>query len=259
MFITFARNTRMVQFFYFTLLQATILITLISGIDGFLGVLQDGVSFSNNKKFVLNAANDFAGQFPRGGEDAFAKTLEYLSPTYKESMDANSDNALLLEKMMATYRILDSEMVRSECSREAQEIVDELWRVIKLMYNGSSLQEAKQARDATQLLNKGKDDKTTGGVANEVYKSILEYLNPRSTASSQVDIEELKRARYVLDSEPLRIHRTNAQSQVVNQLARVVGIYEESKDRISVEDAIKKTWMERENAARGSLLSRNDS
>jgi len=226
---------------FYSALMLIMIIMVVSSIDAFVIVEKRNTPRHN---VVVKAAKDFMGQFPQGGEDAFANALEYLSPIYNEE-DA-------LEEMVETYRILDSEMVRSECSREAQEVVDELWRIIKLMYNGSSLGEAKEARNATQLQLNERGDSS---VVNEIYKSILEYLNPRSSASSQVTIRELKRALSVLDSaETSRIRRTNAQSQVVSQLVKVIETYENDSTQVSVEDVIKNIWKERENAARGSLL-----
>mmetsp|Transcript_67018 Transcript_67018/g.132149 ORF Transcript_67018/g.132149 Transcript_67018/m.132149 type:complete len:272 (-) Transcript_67018:456-1271(-) len=88
---------------------------------------------------LLQASANFIGMYPSGASDAFAQALDFLSLQTPE-------DRCTLEGMEAAFKALDSELVRLECSEAQQNVIDDLWRLIKMMYNGSTRQEALEAR-----------------------------------------------------------------------------------------------------------------
>ena len=70
-------------------------------------------------------------------------------------------------------------MIRNECSPDAEQVIDELWRVIKLMYGGSTRQEALAARMAPKK-NTGVSSGAQVVLTSKVYALVLKYLNPES-------------------------------------------------------------------------------
>merc|ERR1712160_127920 len=91
------------------------------------------------KRRLLSASVDFVGMYPSGGAAAFAEALACLSP---ETPDARCSLAI----MEAAFKELDSELVRLECSLAQQDVIDDLWRLIKMLHNGATRQEAIAAK-----------------------------------------------------------------------------------------------------------------
>ena len=71
----------------------------------------------------------FSGNYPSLAPGDFDTAIQILSPgSPKEFSQAT---------MEETFRVLDSELVRNSLTTEQQQVVDELWRVIKMIMNGS--------------------------------------------------------------------------------------------------------------------------
>jgi len=172
----------------------------------------------------------FRGTYPPLAPDDFADALLLLTP---------SDEDYDLERMVRIFSSLDAEMVRSTLTEPQQNMVDELWRVTKLVMNGSTRQEALAARRAPAT-----DPKTAA-----VYGDVLRILDPSSGLSSSADLNLLTRAFLALDQMG---EKTAAQAQVVDQLSKVIGRAVSYPER-TVEDAIRKTWEDREQMSRSRL------
>jgi hypothetical protein len=140
-------------------------------------------------------------------------------------------------------------MIRNECSPDAEQVIDELWRVIKLMYGGSTRQEALAARMAPKK-NTGVSSGAQVVLTSKVYALVLKYLNPESEEAKTATLEDLTFAFRVIDSQI--DNPTEAQSQVAGQLAKAIGRVVSYKDG-SVVDAIRRTWEEREMSSRAKL------
>mmetsp|Transcript_20951 Transcript_20951/g.83491 ORF Transcript_20951/g.83491 Transcript_20951/m.83491 type:complete len:254 (-) Transcript_20951:1807-2568(-) len=174
-----------------------------------------------------------------------------------------SAEACSLETLEAAYRVLDSEVIRSECSAAQQRDVDELWRVIKLCYNGASVADAVAARGVPRFASSSaaRDDgapaKETaaspdaafrGESGAEAYQRTLLCLDPHNGESC--DLDELEAAFAVLDHEKIRAEASPAQTQVIDQLWRAI---KACYDGRAVDDAVKHTWAQRDGASRDRL------
>lgn len=173
----------------------------------------------------------FRGTYPPLAPDEFADALSILTP---------SKDDYNLERMVRTFSSLDAEMVRSTLTEQQQEIVNELWRITKLVMNGSTRSEALAARRAPAT-----DSKTAA-----LYGQVLRILDPSSGLSSSADLDLLTRAFRALDRQMEK--KTLAQAQVVDQLSKVIGRAVSYPER-TVEDAIRETWEDREQISRSRL------
>jgi hypothetical protein len=181
---------------------------------------------------LLDARANFSGTYPSGGAHAFGRALEFLSPDSLE-------DGCSLEAMESTFRELDSELVRLECSDAQQTVIDDLWRLIKMMYNGATRQEALAAR---------RPDRIQDHSLAQAFKKVLLYLNPSSSESATCSQSDLESHFRMLNAA--RAEFSGAQNQVIDQLEKAVhGV----KGGDSVQTAVKKAWDDRDNAARNIL------
>jgi hypothetical protein len=180
---------------------------------------------------LLHARDDFIGAYPSGGADAFAQALDFLSPNIP-------DECCPLVALEEAFRVLDSELVRCECSEAHQNVIDDLWRLIKMKYNGASRQEALAAR---------KPDEIQDMSAAEVYGKVLHYLNPNSAECASCSLADLELAYGILSTKSLRSVFSVAQNQVIDQLEKAI---QSAKGGNSIQVAIEKAWSTRDNAAR---------
>lgn len=183
---------------------------------------------------LLHASKDFTGMYPSGGADAFAHALECLSP-------GSADEQCSLQAMETAFQELDSELVRNECSQAQQNVVDDLWRLIKMMYNGATRQEALAARCSQEI---------AGNAASKAYNKVLQYLNPFSAESVVCSVGDLESAYEVLGAASVRTEFSGAQNQVVDQLQKAI---KGAQGTVSVQASILKAWTERNDAARMRL------
>lgn len=183
---------------------------------------------------LLQASANFIGMYPSGASDAFAQALEFLSLQTPE-------DRCTVEAMEAAFRALDSELVRLECSEAQQNVIDDLWRLIKMIYNGSTRQEALEARLPGQI-----QDNT----AAQAYDKVLLCLNPGSAESTKCTLEDLESSHDVLDAHGVRENFSDAQNQVFVQLEQAI---QGAKGGDTMQAAIRKAWTRRENAARSRL------
>lgn len=86
----------------------------------------------------------------------------------------------------------------------------------------------------------------------ETYQRVLHILNPSTPLAASCDLPQLTDAFRALDSQLEDGSRTAAQKQVVDQLAKAIGRVV-SFPELTVQDAIHKTWQEREQTARSRL------
>jgi len=183
---------------------------------------------------LFNARVNFVGMYPSGGAEAFGHALEFLSPD-------SPDERCPLEAMESAFRVLDSELVRLECSEAHEEVISDLWRLIKMLYGGATRQEALAAR-------------SPGGIPDsavaQAFKRALRYLNPGSSESANCSLGDLESAYASMDSNGFRVKFSNAQKQVVCQLLKVI---QSAKDGDSVQAAIRQAWSARDTAARAKL------
>jgi len=183
---------------------------------------------------LLHASKDFTGMYPSGGADAFARALECLSGD-------SSDEQCSLEVMEKAFQELDSELVRNECSQAQQNVVDDLWRLIKMMYNGATRQEALAARCPQEC---------PGDAVSKAYNKVLQYLNPCSAQSAVCSLGDLESAYEVLGAASVREKFSCAQNQVVDQLQKAI---KGTQGTESVQASISKAWKERNDTARSRL------
>ena len=132
--------------------------------------------------------------------------------------------------------------VRSECDADQEAKIDELWKIIKMMYGGASRKEAIVARRKLPVPDTGVAD---------AYSLCLRFLNPATSKAAGCSKEALDRALELLDCEGDECLALNeGQLQVLDQLHKCV-------DRIdageSVEAAVQNTWDAREAVARKRL------
>ncbi|GMH84206.1 hypothetical protein TrVE_jg7136 [Triparma verrucosa] len=179
-----------------------------------------------------DAIIDFRGDYPSGGQSEFAKALSFLSPFTPEHQVSQ------LEEMEQCFKHLDSELIRQECSETAENVIDELWRTIKLMYNGSSRMSAIAARQ-TRAAKRSPD-------RLRVYASVLKFLNPASAESKGCSLKDLKMAKAALEG----FIEAGARTQVMGQLEKAIQGVEDGK---TVQDSIAEAWEERERGARERL------
>lgn len=173
----------------------------------------------------------FTGVFPSGGADAFETALACLSP------DESDEDRCTIKVMEDAFRVLDSEMVRAECTPEHNEKIDELWRVIKMMYGGATRQEALAARSPSKIRVPQSDE----------YAKALQFLNPqtRDADCSLADLESTLRVLEIMAGECNR-----GQIQVIEQLRKAIA---KVKAGDSIPSAIQTTWGDRDLAARARL------
>ena len=132
--------------------------------------------------------------------------------------------------------------VRSECDADQEAKIDELWKIIKMMYGGASRKEAIIARRKLPVPDTAVAD---------AYSLCLRFLNPATSKAAGCSKEALDRALELLDCEGDECLALNeGQLQVLDQLHKCV-------DRIdageSVEAAVQNTWDAREAVARKRL------
>ena len=186
----------------------------------------------------LRASGDFWGAFPSGAATAYDTALMCLS------LEADECG---IDVMEDAFRALDAEMVRQECSPVQAAQIDELWRVIKLMYGGASRREAILAR--RDFLASADEDSAS---RSKAYRVVLSFLDPKTSASAGCTGEALERALAALDCEGEACLALNeGELQVLEQLRKVVarvrgGGYD-------VQRAVEATWAEREARARSRL------
>jgi hypothetical protein len=180
---------------------------------------------------LLQASANFTGMYPSGASGEFAQALEFLSIETPEDRCS-------LGAMEEVFRTLDSELVRLECSEAQQNVIDDLWRLIKMIYNGSTRQEALEARLPGQIQD--------NSVA-QAYGKVLQHLNPGSVESAKCTLEDLESAYKILDGHAVKENFSHAQNQVIAQLQKAI---QGAKGGDTVQVAIRNAWADRENAAR---------
>ncbi|GMH79173.1 hypothetical protein TL16_g08057 [Triparma laevis f. inornata] len=180
-----------------------------------------------------DAVTTFNGDYPSGAQFEFAEALKFLLPLTPE-------HEVTLSEMEATFKHLDAELVRQSCSEPAEEVIDELWRTIKLMYNGSSRLSALASRQT----KKAKRSPSR----LRMYASVLSFLNPSSPSSKTCNLNDLKTSKAALQNF---IESDDAKIQVVVQLDKAIRGVEEGG--LEVNDSIVKAWEERESLARERL------
>jgi len=94
--------------------------------------------------------------------------------------------------------------VRSECDAAQQEKIDELWKIIKMMYGGASRTEAIIARRELPVPDTAVAD---------AYQLCLRFLNPATSAAAGCSFLALKRALELLDCS---VRRQNQHSTLPN-------------------------------------------
>lgn len=183
---------------------------------------------------LLQASSNFIGMYPAGAADAFSQALDFLSPQTPE-------DRCTLQAMEAVFTTLDSELIRLECSEVQENVIDDLWRLIKMIYNGSTRKEALEARLAGQIQDTS---------AAEAYGKSLLYLNPGSVEFTKCSLEDLEQSYQILQSYGKQQNFSHAQSQVITQLQKAV---QGAKGGETVQAAIREAWAERENIARNKI------
>jgi len=174
---------------------------------------------------LIKGGNGFIGMYPPGAARAFDQALAFLS------LDT-PDSRCSLTVMESTFRELDSDLIRNECSKSQENVIDDLWRLIKMIYNGAMRKEALMARQP--------------GLNHSADKA-LSYLNPRSTEAGQCTLEDLSQ---VLDSLQAKAQSDQAQKQVIEQLRKVIQLIHTGN---SVQTAIQEAWNARDRCARERL------
>jgi hypothetical protein len=190
---------------------------------------------------LLNARHNFCGMYPSGGAYEFERALEFLSAEFP-------DERCSLGAMESAFRVLDSELVRLECTDAHQEVIDDLWRLIKMIYSGATRQEALAARRPEEILDS--DIWQKGRHIVQAYKKTLRYINPASFESANCSLGDLESACAALEAYGFRVKFSNAQKQVVYQLQKIIKL---AKDGDSVQAAIRQAWSARDTAARVKL------
>ena len=88
---------------------------------------------------AVEAKADWNGAYPSGAAEEFDEALQCLS------LDSD-DESCSIAYLEDVFRKVDTEKVRSECDAEQEAKIDELWKIIKMMYGGASRKEAIIAR-----------------------------------------------------------------------------------------------------------------
>ena len=184
---------------------------------------------------AVEAKAEWNGQFPSGAADEFDAALQCLS------LDSD-DESCSIAYLEDVFRKVDTEKVRSECDADQEAKIDELWKIIKMMYGGASRKEAIIARRKLPVPDTAVAD---------AYSLCLRFLNPATSKAAGCSKEALDRALELLDCEGDECLALNeGQLQVLDQLHKCV-------DRIdageSVEAAVQDTWDAREAVARKRL------
>ena len=184
---------------------------------------------------AVEAKAEWNGQFPSGAAEEFDAALQCLS------LDSD-DESCSIAYLEDVFRKVDTEKVRSECDADQEAKIDELWKIIKMMYGGASRKEAIIARRKLPVPDTAVAD---------AYSLCLRWLNPATSKQAGCSKEALDRALELLDCEGDECLALNeGQLQVLDQLHKCV-------DRIdageSVEAAVQNTWDAREAVARKRL------
>ena len=204
---------------------------------------------------AVEAKADWNGAYPSGAAEEFDEALQCLS------LDSD-DESCSIAYLEDVFRKVDTEkvqgrrplprhrrdekpslsQVRSECDADQEAKIDELWKIIKMMYGGASRKEAIVARRKLPVPDTGVAD---------AYSLCLRFLNPATSKAAGCSKEALDRALELLDCEGDECLALNeGQLQVLDQLHKCV-------DRIdageSVEAAVQNTWDAREAVARKRL------
>ena len=184
---------------------------------------------------AVEAKAEWNGAFPSGAAEEFDEALQCLS------LDSD-DESCSIAYLEDVFRKVDTEKVRSECDADQEAKIDELWKIIKMMYGGASRKEAIIARRKLPVPDTAVAD---------AYSLCLRFLNPATSKQAGCSKEALDRALELLDCEGDECLALNeGQLQVLDQLHKCV-------DRIdageSVEAAVQDTWDAREAVARKRL------
>ena len=184
---------------------------------------------------VEATSTDWNGAFPSGAAEEFDEALQCLS------LDSD-DESYSIAYLEDIFRKVVTEKVRSECDADQEAKIDELWKIIKMMYGGASRKEAIIARRKLPVPDTAIAD---------AYSLCLRWLNPATSKEAGCSKEALDRALELLDCEGDECLALNeGQLQVLDQLHKCV-------DRIdageSVEAAVQDTWDAREAVARKRL------
>ena len=184
---------------------------------------------------AVEAKAEWNGAFPSGAAEEFDEALQCLS------LDSD-DESCSIAYLEDVFRKVDTEKVRSECDADQEAKIDELWKIIKMMYGGASRKEAIIARRKLPVPDTAVAD---------AYSLCLRWLNPATSKEAGCSKEALDRALELLDCEGDECLALNeGQLQVLDQLHKCV-------DRIdageSVEAAVQNTWDAREAVARKRL------
>ena len=184
---------------------------------------------------AVEAKADWNGAYPSGAAEEFDEALQCLS------LDSD-DESCSIAYLEDVFRKVDTEKVRSECDADQEAKIDELWKIIKMMYGGASRKEAIVARRKLPVPDTAVAD---------AYSLCLRFLNPATSKAAGCSKEALDRALELLDCEGDECLALNeGQLQVLDQLHKCV-------DRIdageSVEAAVQNTWDAREAVARKRL------
>ena len=184
---------------------------------------------------AVEAKAEWNGAFPSGAAEEFDEALQCLS------LDSD-DESCSIAYLEDVFRKVDTEKVRSECDADQEAKIDELWKIIKMMYGGASGKEAIIARRKLPVPDTAVAD---------AYSLCLRFLNPATSKQAGCSKEALDRALELLDCEGDECLALNeGQLQVLDQLHKCV-------DRIaageSVEAAVQNTWDAREAVARKRL------
>ena len=187
------------------------------------------------KAAAVEAKAEWNGAFPSGAAEEFDEALQCLS------LDSD-DESCSIAYLEDVFRKVDTEKVRSECDADQEAKIDELWKIIKMMYGGASRKEAIIARRKLPVPDTAVAD---------AYSLCLRFLNPATSKAAGCSKEALDRALELLDCEGDECLALNeGQLQVLDQLHKCV-------DRIdageSVEAAVQNTWDAREAVARKRL------
>ena len=187
------------------------------------------------KAAAVEAKAEWNGAFPSGAAEEFDEALQCLS------LDSD-DEGCTIAYLEDVFRKVDTEKVRSECDADQEAKIDELWKIIKMMYGGASRKEAIIARRKLPVPDTAVAD---------AYLLCLRFLNPATSKAAGCSKEALDRALELLDCEGDECLALNeGQLQVLDQLHKCV-------DRIdageSVEAAVQDTWDAREAVARKRL------
>lgn len=162
---------------------------------------------------------------------AFAVAKTCLTQTTESCTIADLEEA---------YKILDSDVLRSEWSEAQQSDIDDLWRVIKMVYNGATVPEAIAARL----------DRFPGASGANAYQTALLCLDPHN--SEICALEDLEAAFKVLDDEKIRNECSSAQMQVVDQLWRAIKLCYQGRKPA---EAVLQAWHRRDQPARVRLYT----